>query len=56
MVGIAPGYRVGMNLNSSACQPSLQVVGGADRLFEFEIRAGGHQQRRQSMKLVSKIP
>jgi hypothetical protein len=31
MVGIAPGYRAGMNLDSGACQPSLQVVGAADR-------------------------
>ena len=46
MVGIAPGNRVGMKLDSGACQPSLQVVGAADRSFEFEDRAGGHQQRR----------
>jgi len=31
MVGIAPDYRLGMHLNRSACQPSLQVVGAADR-------------------------
>jgi hypothetical protein len=46
MVGIAPDFRAGMHLNSGVCQPSLQVVGAADRSFEFDFRAGGHQQRR----------
>jgi len=47
MVGIAPDYRVGMHLNRGACQPFLQVVGAADRSFEFEVLAGVHQQRRK---------
>jgi hypothetical protein len=46
MVGIAPDNRVSMHLNSGACQPSPQVIGAACRSFEFEERAGGHQQRR----------
>jgi hypothetical protein len=39
MVGIAPGYRHGLNLDSGACQPSRQVVGAADSSFAFEERA-----------------
>jgi len=53
MVGTAPGYRVGMHLNSGACQPSLQVVGAADGSFEFEVYTGGHQQRRGSKNVGS---
>jgi hypothetical protein len=31
MVGITPDNRIGMYLNRGACQPSLLVVGAADR-------------------------
>jgi hypothetical protein len=46
IVGIAPDYLGDINLNRGAYQSSLQVVGAADRSFEFEEIAGGHQQRR----------
>jgi hypothetical protein len=45
MVGIAPDNSAGVKLKRGACQPSLQVVGAADRSYEFEDRAGGQQQR-----------